>query len=194
MPPHGGLSTRGNTMFKRNAMGNTRAKLLAGAVMMTLGLTAAGAAMSTNVFGGGATLPAGGYVGWDFVSSSPAKIFSTSVSGQTGAIVDPNSLIGRWATNNSNAVAYCQTGSGNGKKIFDHFDGSTSPGTPLVGGTGACTGTTSGFGALASAVDPHFAGSDAPMSQAEYSWFGLGGKTTANGEPVQFPSVVGSVA
>ncbi|KAG9601256.1 hypothetical protein KCV01_g7648, partial [Aureobasidium melanogenum] len=66
--------------------------------------------------------------------------------------------------------------------------------TTLVGATGACTGSTSGFGALSAPVDPHFAGSDAPMSQDEFNWFGLGGKTAANGQPVQFPSVVGSVA
>lgn len=177
-------------MFKRNAMGNTRAKLVAGAVLMTLGLMGAGSAMSTNVFGGGATLPAGGYVGFNFASTSPTKIFSTNVSTQTGAAVATDSLFGVWAANNSNAVAYCQTGSGNGKKIFDHYDGTTT----LVGATGACTGSTSGFGALSAPVDPHFAGSDAPMSQDEFNWFGLGGKTAANGQPVQFPSVVGSVA
>jgi phosphate transport system substrate-binding protein len=187
-------------MFKRNAMGNTRAKLLAGAVLMTLGLSATGAAMSTDVFGGGATLPAGGYLGWAF---TPSQIFSANVASpsQTAAAIDSASLLGHWSFVSGNKLAYCQTGSGNGKKIFDHSSGTAQ----LVGGTGACDGTVNtgkGFGANASVVDPHFAGSDAPMSQDEFNWFGngspanplFGQKTAANGQPVQFPSIVGSVA
>ncbi|MEX1826967.1 substrate-binding domain-containing protein [Luteibacter sp. CQ10] len=177
-------------MFKRNA---TRAKLVAGAVLLSLGLSATGAAMATNVYGGGATLPAGGYMGWNFVASSPAKIFSSNVSSTSSgaATVATDSLIGHWASTTGNSVSYCQTGSGNGKKIFDHFDGSVV----LIGATGACTGTTSGFGAASGApVDPHFAGSDAPMSQQEFNWFTSGGKNTANTQPVQFPAIVGSVA
>jgi len=187
-------------MYKRNAMGNTRAKLLAGAVLMTLGLTAAGAAMSTNVGGGGATLPAGGYVGWNFTTSgATSPVFSSNVTGKPGALVDTASLFGNWASTSSpvNSISYCQTGSGGGKKIFDHSDG-----TATWGGAGqACTGSasaTTGFGADTSIVDPHFAGSDAPMSQNEFNWFGngtnLGNKATQYGQPSQFPSVVGSVA
>src|ERR1700710_1817516 len=163
-------------MFKRNAMGNTRAKLLAGAVLMTFGLTAAGAAMSTNVGGGGATLPAGGYVGWDFLTVVPPatgpQIFSSNVPSKAGAAIASNSLIGNWA-GTANKVSYCQTGSGNGKKIFDNSDGTAT----FTGAGNACTGlanATSGFGADVSIVNPHFAGSDAPMSQAEFSWFGNG--------------------
>jgi phosphate transport system substrate-binding protein len=183
-------------MFKRNAMGNTRAKLLAGAVLMTLGLTAAGAAMSTNVGGGGATLPAGGYVGWGFL---PGSVFSSNVASKPGSAVAANSLLGNWASTSSpvNSVSYCQTGSGGGKKIFDHSDG-----TATWGGAGqACTGAasaTTGFGADVSVVNPHFVGSDAPMSQSEFNWFGngtnLGNKATQYGQPSQFPAVVGSVA
>lgn len=185
-------------MFNRNAMGNTRAKLLAGAVLMTLGLTAAGAAMSTNVGGGGATLPAGGYVGWNFTTSgATSTVFSSNVSGKPGATVDSTSLIGNWASTSGNSVSYCQTGSGGGKKIFDHSDG-----TATWGGAGqACTGSasaTTGFGADTSIVDPHFVGSDAPMSQSEFTWFGngtnLGNKATQYGQPSQFPAIVGSVA
>jgi ABC-type phosphate transport system substrate-binding protein len=189
-------------MFKRNAMGNTRAKLLASAVLMTLGLTAAGAAMSTNVGGGGATLPAGGYVGWGFVASgAPSTIFSSNVTGKTGSAIDPTSLLGAWSgsgnTTPTHLVSYCQTGSGGGKKIFDHSDG-----TATWGGAGqACSSTasaTSGFGGDTSIVDPHFVGSDAPMSQSEFNWFGngtnLGNKATKYGQPVQFPAVVGAVA
>jgi len=190
-------------MFKRNAMGNTRAKLLAAAVLMTLGFSAAGAAMSSDLYGGGATLPAGGYVGWNFTATGASSaVFSTNVASpaQPGATIDTASLLGHWAatstTSTGNKLGYCQTGSGNGKKIMDHSTGTAT----LVGGTGVCDGSTSGFGAKAPVVvDPHFAGSDAPMSQDEFNWFGngsavFGNKTAANGQPVQFPSIVGSVA
>ena len=177
-------------MFKRNAMGNTRTKIIAGAVLMSLGLMGASAAMSTDVYGGGATLPAGAYVGFNFGTG----ILSSNVAGSTAAAVSTTSLFGNWAATSGNALSYCQTGSGNGKKIFDHFDGTTS----LPGATGACNGlATGGFGAPSSViVDPHFAASDAPMSQDEFNWFGLPapGKKTKYTQPVQFPAVIGSVA
>lgn len=195
-------------MFKRNAMGNTRTKIIAGAVMLAIGCAATGSAMSTDVFGGGATLPAGAYVGFNFNAVTPAAKLSTNATTNN---LDPNapaslapvgvaanSLFGAWAAASSNAVSYCQTGSGNGKKIFDHTDGAASP-TALTG-SGFCTGASippaSGFGAsLTAAADPHFAGSDAPMSQAEYGWFfSPGNKGTKYTQPVQFPAVVGSIA
>lgn len=178
-------------MFKRNVKGNTRTKLVAGAVLLSLGL-AAGSAMATNVYGGGATLPAGAYVGFDFLSTSPtSKISTNTTSGQAGATISATSLFGAYAATSGNKVSYCQTGSGNGKKIFDHYDGTNV----LAGATGTCDGTTAGFGAgTGAAVDPHFAGSDAPMSSAEFGWFANGGKTAANGQPVQFPAVAGSIA
>ncbi|KAF1009116.1 MAG: Alkaline phosphatase L [Luteibacter sp.] len=177
-------------MFKRNAMGNTRTKLVAGAVLLTLGLTAAGSAMSTDTFGGGATLPAGAYVGFDFLSGGQKQSANTSVNATGAATVSGGSLFGAWAAASSNKVSYCQTGSGNGKKIFDNSDG-----TNHLTAVGACDGTTAGFNAPAGVlVNPHFAGSDAPMSTTEYSWFNTGGKTATYGEPTQFPAVAGSIA
>jgi ABC-type phosphate transport system substrate-binding protein len=171
-------------------MGNTRTKIIAGAVLMSLGLMGASAAMSTDVYGGGATLPAGAYVGFNFGTG----ILSSNVAGSTAAAVSTTSLFGNWAATSGNALSYCQTGSGNGKKIFDHFDGTNV----LPGATGACNGlSTGGFGAPSSViVDPHFAASDAPMSQDEFNWFGLPapGKKTKYTQPVQFPAVIGSVA
>lgn len=190
----GGLTNEANdregAMFKLVDTRYARGKRVAGFMLMAFGSIVAGAAMATNVFGGGSTLPVGGYLGWSFASSSPSTIFSTNVPGQTGAFIDPGSLIGRWAATSGNSIAFCQTGSVNGKKIFNHFDGVTT----LVGATGACTGGTTGFGALPAPVDPHFVASEAPMSQDEFNGFSLGGKAAANGQPVQFPALVGSIA
>jgi ABC-type phosphate transport system substrate-binding protein len=168
-------------------MGDTRVRLPAATALMFLGLLAANPAMSTNAFGGGASLPASAYVGGAAVSN----IFLTNVPGQTGGSIDAASMLGQWSATTGNKLAYCQTGSVNGKKIFDHFDGVTV----LPGATGACTGTTSGFGALQGSVpDPHFAATSAPMTQAEFGGFASGGKVTAYSQPVQFPSLVGSIA
>jgi len=178
-------------MFKRNAKGNTRTKLVTGAVMLVLGLSAAGTAMSTDTFGGGATLPAGGYVGFNFLNPAVKQSANTAFPTSGAAAVSSTSLFGAWAARTGNKVSYCQTGSGNGKKIFDNSDG-----TNHLTAIGACDGTTIGFGAPSSIlVNPHFAGSDAPMSATEYNWFDVtGGKKTQYGEPVQFPAVAGSIA
>jgi hypothetical protein len=138
-------------------MGNTRTKIIAGAVLLAIGFTAAGSAMSTDVFGGGATLPAGAYVGFNFnVPTTPAKLSTNATTNHLDPSAPPalapvgvasDSLFGAWATSASNKVSYCQTGSGNGKKIFDHTDGVS---TSLLGSdfcTGASIPPASGFGA-----------------------------------------------
>lgn len=178
-------------MFKRNAMGNTRTKLVAGAVMLVLGLSVAGSALATDTFGGGATLPAGGYVGFNFLSGGQKQSANTASPTSGVAAVSTSSLFGAWAAASGNKVSYCQTGSGNGKKIFDNWDGTVSR-TAI----GLCDGGLTGFGAPSSIlVNPHFAGSDAPMSQQEYNWFNVSGNKVAQyGEPVQFPAVAGSIA
>jgi ABC-type phosphate transport system substrate-binding protein len=185
-------------MSKRNKARIGRARRFAGAFLMALGLSTAGAAMSTDVFGGGATLPAGGYVGWNFLVFNPPQILSSTVTSVLGAPIDPTSLLGGWASSSGNRLAYCQTGSANGKKIFDHSSGTMQ----LVGATGPCNGGlggSGGFGAVPAFVDPHFVASDAPLSQDEFNWFGnsnpiFGQKATANSQPVQFPAIVGTIA
>jgi len=194
-------------MYKRHVMGNTRTKIIAGAVLLAVGFAAAGSAMSTDVFGGGATLPAGAYVGFNFNGVTPSAKLSTNAttnnldpSAPAPVGVAANSLFGAWAASSSNHVSYCQTGSGNGKKIFDNTDGASPTAHPLSG-TDFCNGNAftpvqGGFGAsLSTTVNPHFAGSDAPMSQTEFGWFtSPGNKATKYTQPVQFPAVVGSIA
>ncbi|MDR6644713.1 ABC-type phosphate transport system substrate-binding protein [Luteibacter sp. 1214] len=179
-------------MFKRNAMGNTRTKFIAGAVLLALGL-ASGSAMATNVYGGGATLPAGAYVGFGFLTSTNTKLSNNTTGGQNNIL--STSLFGA-GKGTGNATSYCQTGSGGGKKIFDHAD--SNPVTTVYSGTNPCTGAasaTEGFGASSSAaIDPHFVGSDAPFSQSEFDWYRAGNKSAAGHQPVQFPAVIGSIA
>ncbi|HEV7779376.1 MAG TPA: substrate-binding domain-containing protein [Luteibacter sp.] len=173
----------------------TRTKILAGAVLLCLGSVVATAASATDTFGGGATLPAGAYVGFNFVGATNAVLSSntsTQFAGQNPSAVDSTSLFGVWAAATSNKISYCQTGSGNGKKIFDKTDGTTA-----LTSVGACAGGLTGFGAPAGvAVDPYFAGSDAPMSSSEYTLFGTAttGKGPVYGQPSQFPAVAGSIA
>jgi phosphate transport system substrate-binding protein len=178
----------------------TRTKVLAGSVLLCLGMVAAGAAAATDTFGGGATLPAGAYVGFTFSSGTHSHVLSSNTSGQFAGSdpsgVDSGSLFGAWAASTSNKVSYCQTGSGNGKKIFDNNDGVLpASSSHALTSVGVCDGTTAGFAAPSGvAVDPHFAGSDAPMSQAEYTAFNTGNKQTKYGQPSQFPAVAGTIA
>jgi len=175
-------------------MGNTRMKLLAGAVMFLAGASLATSAMSTTLYGGGATLPAGGYVGWNWGASQTRL---TPDASKTPAVtVDPASMFGAWA-GSTNAVQYCQTGSGGGKRVLDG-DTVTAPSlTP----TGTCgdflTGGVANAGfqipSTASSSFPDFVGSDAPISSSEYGTF-VTNNGTAKGEPIQFPAVAGSIA
>jgi ABC-type phosphate transport system substrate-binding protein len=170
-------------------------KVLAGAVLLCLGPVVATAASATDTFGGGATLPAGAYVGFNFIGATNPMLSSntlTQFAGQSPSGIDAGSLFGAWSASTGNKISYCQTGSGNGKKIFDKTDGATA-----LTSIGACTGSLTGFAAPASvAVDPHFTGSDAPMSVSEYALFGTAatGKGPQYGEPSQFPVVAGSIA
>jgi ABC-type phosphate transport system substrate-binding protein len=147
------------------SMGNTSMKFIAGAVLLCL----ASAASAATIVGGGATLPAIGYTG--VATGSPI----TPVAG---------SLFGVYTAGGGNAVTYCPTGSGAGKKILAGNDSANF----LV--TGTCGGTApAGFGA-ASASQAYFAGSDAPLSATEYSAY-----TTGHGsQPVQLPAIAGAIS
>jgi ABC-type phosphate transport system substrate-binding protein len=175
----------GKTMKHVLSMANARMKLLA-AAMLVSAAAVAGSAAATTVYGGGATLPAGGYVGWSFLSPvDPAHDRLT-----LPANVAANSLFGAWA-GSTNAVQYCQTGSGVGKRVLI--------GDATVSAAGVCgnfsgTTATTGFSEPSTAVvQPDFVASDAPLAAAEYSTF-VTNKGSTKGEPIQFPAVIGSVA
>jgi phosphate transport system substrate-binding protein len=181
-------------------MGNTRMKMLAGAVLFCVGGLLATSAMSTTLSGGGATLPAGGYVGFDFLNVPGIARLSTgpvtapkSLSGVVyGAPVNSASLFGAWAATTGNDISYCQTGSGAGKRFMN---GDPTGTLTATGTCGLITGTPTLVGfdiSAANSQNPDFIASDAPFSQAEYTQF-INAKA-AHVEPVQFAALVGSIA
>jgi phosphate transport system substrate-binding protein len=157
-------------------MGNTRIKMLAGAVAFAVVSMGSVAHAATTLVGGGATLPAIGYVGdVSHKQTDPAA---------TGSLFAVFSSI----TGNP-AVSYCQTGSGAGKNILAGVSGTSVQ--------NACpdTGTITGFGAATALrtdlVQPNFAAADSPLASTDYSNY-IANHTTS--KPVQFPAVAGAVA
>jgi len=140
-------------------------------------------AVSSAFYGGGATLPIVGYLG------------GSLSSGTAGVAASGNgSVFGFWETSAGGSAPktqYCATGSGKGKGVF------TGPaGTVKNLCSNASTGSgTVGFAASAGQITqsyPNFAGSDAPLSQSDYSAFL--GNNPAPREPVELPSIIGSIA
>ena len=176
-------------------MGNTRMKMLAGAVLFCVGGLAATSAMSTTLSGGGATLPAGGYVGFNFLSTPGIARLSkgpATTPPSYGAAVSTSSLFGAWASTTGNDISYCQTGSGAGKRFLN---GDPTGTLTTTGACGVITGTPALVGFDITAVNsqnPDFIASDAPLAQSEYTQF-VNAKA-AHVEPVQFPALVGSIA
>lgn len=156
-------------------MGNTRMKMVAGAVLFSLASVAA----ASNFVGGGATLPAFGYVG---ASSSAASLGNPLVP-------SAGTLFGVYAANSGNTVTYCPTGSGAGKRIF-------AGNVPSVeAANGLCLDTSpnvAGFRATGGATitQAAFAASDAPLSVGEVANY----KTGHGSLPEQFPAIAGAIA
>ncbi|HEX7814725.1 substrate-binding domain-containing protein [Dyella sp.] len=179
-------------------------KLLAGAILFCVGSVMATSAMSTNLAGGGATLPAGAYVGFDFINKpttgdsaklSQGPVDSSFSTPSYGANVLSNSLFGAWATTNNVKISYCQTGSGAGKRFLNGDSTGTLTATGTCGpnsGTPALAGFDISATKFPSSQNPDFIASDAPLSQAEYTTF-VNNKA-AHVEPTQFPALVGSIA
>jgi ABC-type phosphate transport system substrate-binding protein len=153
-----------------NSMGNTRMKLVAGAALMCVASVAG--AQSATIRGGGATLPAVGY-GLD--------VSSRLITPANGSMLWAYSQI-----SGNKPTTYCQTGSGTGKKILAGND------TGVANVSAACSATAvpTGFSGTGLA-QPHFVGSDSPLSSSDYSAYTAG---HTSGQPVQFPAVAGAIA
>jgi phosphate transport system substrate-binding protein len=137
----------------------------------------ANAAASSTLYGGGATLPAIGYIG---------ESFFTTGSRQTNP-ADDGSLFGAWSAGYKKpTVSYCQTGSGFGKGVLDGANNAT-------GNCGSFNPPVSPAGFSATTSDANFAGSDSPLSTTDYSTF-ITNKGSTHTEPVQVPAVAGAVA
>src|SRR5262249_39724743 len=97
--------------------GNTRMNKLAGALVLVIAASSAHAAIQV---GGGATLPAKGYVG--------------DVTHRLNAAPQSDSLLGAYKSVTGTAASYCQTGSGAGKNILAGVSGfnvqNTCPDSP----------------------------------------------------------------
>lgn len=137
---------------------------------------------TTTLIGGGATLPAIAYVG-----ATQATTVNPATSPATGTV-----FAFVLANNKSDAISYCQTGSGFGKKVLD--------GTVAANNACAALGATAtGFGAPATQAFADFSGSDAPVASSEYSTFATNAGNSSSpifgrGEFVQDPYIAGAVA
>lgn len=159
--------------------GLLKAKLAIGALALAVAtLSHAG----TTLVGGGATLPAIGYVGTGAQTSH--QVFPAG----TGSLFAVFSAI-----RGNPTVSYCQTGSGAGKNVLAGISGFSVQ--------NACTpdssGAYHGFGANATGVGrsdlttPSFAGADSPLSSSDITNYqSVHGSTSF---PVEFPAVAGAI-
>ena len=167
-------------------------------VLASLLIAAAESATAADLYGGGATFPAPAYVGDAYHYYSPRARLSRAAS--ITAPVAPFALAslgnapggpstGRtptFAALATDAVSYCQTGSGNGKRVFNN---------DVLVATGPCGDATSpasgGFSALS--PTPDFIGTDSPTSTADYATFNTNMHAT-RGAITQIPVLAGSIA
>ncbi|HVT35068.1 MAG TPA: substrate-binding domain-containing protein [Nevskiaceae bacterium] len=156
------------------------------AVVASTAASFAANAASPTLYGGGATFPAIAYVGPSWESQSPQARLSKPA--------DSGSLFGAYTARTGGApaagfpmVSYCQTGSGAGVKVLN--------GVLLA--TGSCsdygTGSPAPAGFSGANSEPDFVASDSPLTSTDYNTF-MGAKHAAHNEPVQMPSVAGTVA
>ena len=143
--------------------------------------------LASNLYGGGATYPAVPYVGSGLVGTSTR--FACTVPGictnaSASITAASTSIFGTYATNYSaHEVAYCLTGSGQGK--------STQIGT--LAASGNCNPSPP-VGLGSANARPNFVGTDSPYSVADYTAFaGSGGAGATKSAIVQIPSLVGTV-
>jgi hypothetical protein len=184
-------------MSHGTAVKHTRVKMLAGAALFCVSAIMATSAMSTTLYGGGASLPAGAYFGWSFLPNS-RLILPVNVS--------TTSLLGAWAASTGNAIQYCQTGSGGGKRVLNGDTSSTLEHPSLITDGDCNVGfvdnnipgippvSPTGFQIPVTAVgQPDFIASDAPYTSTDYQTF-VNFKGPTRGEPVQFPAIGGAIA
>lgn len=178
-----------------------RNKLHVGLLAATAVLVFAGSANAADLYGGGATFPAPAYVGDLYNGTSPvAKLsrdtavppsatfpavsfsvaaFGNSTGGKTPVFKD---FINRYP---ADAVSYCQTGSGTGKKILNN-DGIFANGNCSPAGI-------TGFSSVSGQSAPDFIGTDAPIATADYNTF-IANMAATRTAIVQIPVLAGAIA
>lgn len=174
-----------------------RNKLHVGLLAATAVLVFAGSANAADLYGGGATFPAPAYVGdlyngtspvaklsRDSAITLPAVTFSVAGLGNSTGTKIPvfQDYHSRYS---ADAVSYCQTGSGTGKKILNN-DG--------IFANGACSpaGIT-GFSSVSGQSAPDFIGTDAPIATADYNTF-ITNMAATRTAIVQIPVLAGAIA
>lgn len=138
------------------------------------------AATGPATLGGGATLPIPGYLG------TKTLLTGQSTTGATG------SLFGYFATTSGGLnVQYCATGSGKGKGVFEGVSGTVN--NPCSNDLAGSTSTVFGFLPSGGTKQnfPTLTGTDAPLLGTDYTTYD---NNHASGEPVELPSIFGSVA
>jgi ABC-type phosphate transport system substrate-binding protein len=148
---------------------------------------------TTIIYGGGATLPAIGYIGTDWLGASPALRRSNTLPPQAGTSINPNaadkkSLFNQYALTTAGSVtagtppvtvnykqgevgvSYCQTGSGTGRRVMTgQITNTGAKGETANGNCYDYSLTPLGFSSPNSEAD--FAGSDVALSQKEIGFF-----------------------
>jgi phosphate transport system substrate-binding protein len=154
-----------------------RTKLL----VCALAVAAAGVSHAqTTLVGGGATLPAIGYVGTGAESNHQVD------PAGTGSLFAVYSAI----TGNP-TVSYCQTGSGTGKNVLALVSGDSVQNACTPNAAGAYDGFGAATAGRTGLTQPNFAAADSPLAQSDFTNY-----TTnhSSGLPVQFPSVAGAIS
>jgi phosphate transport system substrate-binding protein len=149
-------------------------------VVCALALAVAGVSHAQTLVGGGATLPAIGYVGTGAESNHQVN------PAGTGSLFAVYSAISGNPT-----VSYCQTGSGTGKNVLALVSGDSVQNACTPNASGAYDGFGAATAGRTTLTQPNFAAADSPLAQSDYANY------TANhttGLPVQFPSVAGAIS
>lgn len=171
-------------MKKKLTKFRSSAKLIAVALAS---VTASVLHASNTLVGGGATLPAIGYVGGFAATPTSPQV--------SGGSVDPDSLFGVYSSMSGNTVSYCLVGSGSGKDILAGIANNNVQDNCPTSASG--TSTLYGFGAQAvgrtDLIQPNFVAADAPLSQSDYSNY-KSVHTATNANPTEFPVMAGAIA
>ena len=146
---------------------------------------------ATTLYGGGASVPAGPLVGYNFLHSNMPNQNQLTLPNAVAV----NSMLGAWSLSTGNQIQYCQMNSGFGKELLDGVTSTPFPISPYgICGNLSWTVPTSGFSIPMTATNqPDFVASSVPMSASEYSTF-MSNEGVARGEPAEFPALVQSMA
>lgn len=163
---------------------NTNDRRMLGHAVLAALTVVTGSAGAQTLYGGGATLPAPGYVG-------PANAISPDRLTPPDAI-PVTALFGAYSlvTSNSPQVQYCQTGSGVGKSVLEGGAGfaADNPCPSFL------VTNPMGFEAPSGQLFPDFIASDSPLAATDITNFYDNASVSARVAPVQVPAIAAEIA